>query len=123
MEFSTTDILFFLTVAAGIVLAVWAPGWVALGWAFARRHEARTGTGGFWAFAGGSVTGVALSVGATVVTWSLSHAVGGGGALALSVFLSWAACWLTAWGLTAALRPVASPHSVPGAAQTGGWGR
>ena len=33
MELSTTDILFFLSLAVGFALAVWAPGWVALeGW-------------------------------------------------------------------------------------------
>jgi hypothetical protein len=121
MELSTTDILFFLSVAAGIVLAVWAPGWVALGWVFARRHRARTATGGFWAFAGGSLTGVAVCIAAAGATWRLTDAVGGGGALALSVPLSWAACWLVAWGVGRTPRPAATPH--PRAAQTEGWGR
>jgi hypothetical protein len=35
MELSTTDILIFLSVAAGIVLAVWAPGWV-VAWGLGR---------------------------------------------------------------------------------------
>jgi hypothetical protein len=117
MELSTTDILFFLSVAAGIVLAVWAPGWVALGWVFARRHQALNRTGGFWAFAGGSVTGVAVSITAAGATWRLTDAVGGGGALALSVPLSWAACWLVAWAVGR------SPRAVAQAAQTEGWGR
>jgi hypothetical protein len=123
MELSTADIVFFLSVAAGIVLAVWAPGWVALGWAFAHRRRARTGKGGFWAFAGGAVTGVAISVGATTVVLSVFDALGAGGALSLSVVLAWVACWLVAFGVSRAPRPVASPHSVPGAAQTEGWGR
>jgi hypothetical protein len=116
MELSTTDILFFLSVAAAIVLAVWAPGWVALGWVFARRHRARTGVGGFWAFAGGAVTGVAVSIAAAGATWRLTDAVGGGGALALSVPLSWAACWLVAWSVGRAPVPVAQ-------ATQAGWGR
>jgi hypothetical protein len=114
MELSTTDILFFLSVAAGIVLAVWAPGWVALGWVFARRHRARTGTGGFWAFAGGSVTGVAVSIAVAAATSTLTYAVGGGGALALSVPLSWAACWVGSW-LVARNAPVQVAQE--------GWGR
>ncbi|HEX4699554.1 MAG TPA: hypothetical protein VH857_09375 [Actinomycetes bacterium] len=119
MEFSTTDILFLLSVAAGIVLAVWAPGWVALGWVVARRHRARTGTGGFWAFAGGAVTGVAVSIAVAGATWRLTEAVGGGGrALALSVPLSWAACWLVAWGVGQAPRRVRTPY-----VRAEGWGR
>src|SRR4051794_34958273 len=117
MEFSTADILFFLSVAAGFVLAVSAPGWVTLGWAFARRHRARTGTGGFWAFAGGAVTGVAASIGAAAAPWRLTDVVGGGLAVRLSVPLSWAACWLVAWGVGRAPRPVVQ------LAQTEGWGR
>ena len=114
MELSTTDILFFLSVAAGIVLAVLAPGWVALGWAFARRHRARTGTGGFWAFAGGSVTGVAVSVAAALATWRLTEAIGGGGALALSVPLGWAACWVVTWLVV---------RNAPVQVAQEGWGR
>src|SRR4051794_17276343 len=117
MEFSTTDILFFLSLAVGFALAVWAPGWVALGWVLARRHRARTGTGGFWAFAGGALTGVAVSIAAAVVTWRLADAAGGAGVLPLSVLLSWGACWLVAWAVGRA------PAQVAPAAQAEGWGR
>ena len=114
MEFSTTDILFFLSVAAGLALAVLAPGWGALGWAFARR--ARTGAGAFWAFAGGAVTGVAVSIAAAAVTWTLADAVGGGGVLPLWVLLSWGACWLVAWAV--GRTPARTPH-----VHAEGWGR
>jgi hypothetical protein len=113
MELSTADILFFLSLAAAVVLALLAPGWVALGWAFAHRHRARTGQGGFWAFAGGAVTGVAVSIGAAAATLRLADAVGGAGVLPLSVLLSWVACWLVAFGV----------GRTPARVAQEGWGR
>lgn len=116
VEFSPADIALILAVLAGLFVAVMTPGWAVLGWAFARRRQAR-GPGRSWPHA---VAGFATGLG---VCGAVSAAVGGttssgSAAGVVAVLLSWGACWLLAW-LVRRRTPAADRQP----AQTEGWGR
>ncbi len=119
VEFSAAEIAAIVAVLVALSVAVTAPGWAAVGWAFRRRRLAR-GPGRAWpAAVGGCLTGLALSAGVSFVAGAVLQPLAFS-AVALTVLVCWAACWGLAAFLTRGLGSAA--ELPPSSAEPKGWG-